>query len=254
MDFNFNTDLCDGYKSPTQKIRVMSESWITENAYCVKCGSKLLHFGNNKPVGDVYCEKCQEEFELKSKKSKIGKKICGSAYSSMISKIEAGTIPNFFYLNYSANDFTVKNLLVIPKHYFTKEIIIERPPLSANAKRAGWIGCNIDISSIPDNGKIYLIQNGIENNRKDVIKQFNKTLFLRNHNNEIRGWLLDIIKCIELLNLQEFSLEELYVFEAYLKLKHPKNNNIKPKIRQQVQILRDYGYLVFLGNGKYKLL
>ncbi len=34
---------------------------------------------------------------------------------------------------------------------------------------------------------------------------------------------------------------------------HSENKNIKPKIRQQLQFLRDKGYLEFLGNGVYVL-
>jgi type II restriction enzyme len=44
---------------------------------------------------------------------------------------------------------------------------------------------------------------------------------------------------IEKLNKKEFTLDEIYSFEHELKLKHPENNNIKPKIRQQLQFLRD---------------
>ncbi|HDT15115.1 MAG TPA: hypothetical protein ENN55_02790 [Firmicutes bacterium] len=34
---------------------------------------------------------------------------------------------------------------------------------------------------------------------------------------------------------------------------HPENRNIKPKIRQQLQFLRDKGYLYFEGKGRYVL-
>ena len=52
---------------------------------------------------------------------------------------------------------------------------------------------------------------------------------------------------------ETFSLNDMYSFENYLKIKHPENNNIKAKIRQQLQILRDRGYLKFISRGKYKL-
>ena len=35
-------------------------------------------------------------------------------------------------------------------------------------------------------------------------------------------------------------------------LKHPNNNNIRAKIRQQLQQLRDRGIISFLGNGRYQ--
>jgi type II restriction enzyme len=39
-----------------------------------------------------------------------------------------------------------------------------------------------------------------------------------------------------------------------LKLLHPENNNIKPKIRQQLQFLRDKWYLGFLEKGMYRVI
>ena len=254
MNLDFDTNLALGYHSNLQKIRIMSESWVVDNAYCVRCGNKLNHFKNNKPVGDMYCKKCKEEFELKSNKAKLGKKIVDGAYSTMIEKIENGDVPNFFYLNYSLKDYKVNNLLIIPKHYLTKEIIIKRPPLPQTARRAGCIGCNIDVSLIPESGKLYLVKNGHEENRDIVIDNFNKMLFLRKSKGELRGWLLDVLKCIELLNKKEFALNEVYSIEKYLKTKHPKSNNIQAKIRQQLQMLRDYGYLAFTKRGQYILL
>lgn len=254
MNLYFDTNLALDYNSNSQKIRVMSENWVVDNVYCVKCGSKLSHFENNKPVGDMYCKNCKEEFELKSNKAKLGKNIVDGAYSTMIEKIANDDVPNFFYLNYSLKKYEVNNLLIIPKHYFTKEIIIKRPPLSKNARRAGWVGCNINVSLIPESGKIYIIKDGQEIDKKCVIENFNKMLFLRKSKGELKGWLLDVLKCIELLDKKEFSLSEIYAFEKILKMKHSKNNNIQAKIRQQLQILRDYGYLSFTKRGEYKLL
>lgn len=254
MNLYFDTNLVTGYHSNSQKIRIMSETWVVTNCYCVKCGNKLEHFENNKPVADMFCNNCKEQFELKTNRSKLGKRIVNGAYSTMIEKIDDGNIPNFFYLNYSLIDYKINNLIIIPAHYFTKEIIIKRPPLSSTARRAGWIGCNINVSEIPESGKLYLVKNGQEENKNSVIDNFNKMLFLRKTKGKLKGWLLDILKCVELLDKNEFSLNDVYSFENFLKLKHPENNNIQAKIRQQLQLLRDYGYLAFTKRGKYKRL
>ena len=34
---------------------------------------------------------------------------------------------------------------------------------------------------------------------------------------------------------------------------HPQNRFVRPKIRQQLQILRDLGLLEFLGRGRYRV-
>lgn len=248
----FDETTSKNYKSNSQKIRVMSESWLDENGYCVKCGAKLIQHKNNKPVSDFYCSNCKEDYELKSKNGS-SEKIVGGAYATMVQKINNSEVPNFFYLNYNQS-FEVENLIIIPKHYFTIDIIEQRKPLSNTAKRAGWIGCNINLKSIPKSGRIYIIQNTLIIDKCKVIEQFNKTAFLRETiNNDIKGWTLDIMKCIELLDKKVFSIAEIYEFEEYLKTKHQDNNNIKAKIRQQLQFLRDKDYIIFLGNGEYKV-
>jgi type II restriction enzyme len=62
------------------------------------------------------------------------------------------------------------------------------------------------------------------------------------------------MNCVESLNKSDFSLNEIYDFEKDLEILHPENKNIKPKIRQQLQFLRDKGYLEFLEKGKYRVL
>lgn len=67
-----------------------------------------------------------------------------------------------------------------------------------------------------------------------------------------RGWLFDVLYCINSIKHNIFKLDEVYKFQNYLKEKHTHNNNIKAKIRQQLQFLRDKGHIEFLGNGTYK--
>ena len=43
-------------------------------------------------------------------------------------------------------------------------------------------------------------------------------------------------------------------YERELQAKHPQNHHIRPKIRQQLQFLRDLGYITFMGHGKYQII
>lgn len=61
------------------------------------------------------------------------------------------------------------------------------------------------------------------------------------------------MNCIDILNKDIFTLQDMYAFEKDLSLVYPENKNIKPKIRQQLQFLRDKKYLDFMGNGTYRL-
>ena len=254
MSLNLYSSISDIYNSNSQKIRVLTETWVNEFIYCPNCGNNLSEYENNRPVADFYCFKCKEDFELKSKKDKIGKKIVDGAYSTMIERLQSDSNPNFFFLNYDKSSLDVQNFIVIPKHFFVPEIIEKRKPLSSTARRAGWIGCNILLDTIPNSGKIFYIRNGKEESKDKILNSWNKTTFLKQSMNlESKGWLLDIIKCIDKINKNDFTLNELYQFENYLKLKHPNNNNIQAKIRQQLQVLRDKSYLKFESRGKYKL-
>ena len=252
MDLNFNQILAKGYTNNSQIARVLTENWVKNNSYCPNCGEKPLQdFENNRPVADFYCTKCNEEFELKSKSGKISNIINDGAYDTMIGRITSDTNPNFFFLTYN-KDLAVDNFLIIPKQFFTPEIIIKRKPLSETAKRAGWTGCNIDISKVSELGKIFIVEKSKIINPEIVQTAFNKTTFLRNKSIDAKGWILDILKCIDKIQNKDFTLKDIYNFENELKTKYPNNNFIKDKIRQQLQLLRDKGIIEFNGKGTYK--
>lgn len=254
MNLNFDLSLIKEYKSKSQISRVLTENWLKNNGYCPNCNEDYLtEFENNKPVADFYCNTCNEQYELKSKIGlKVGKQIVDGAYSTMIERVNSDTNPNFFFLTYNNKDWKVNNFLIIPKHFFVPDIIDKRKPLSENAKRAGWIGCNINLQKIPQNGRIYLIKNSESVPINKVRDNWNKTTFLKSKKLSSRGWILDVLNCIDRINSTNFSLEDVYKFESELKMKYPSNNFIKDKIRQQLQILRDKGIIEFTSRGNYK--
>lgn len=170
----------------------------------------------------------------------------------MINRIEAENNPNFFFLTYDKTNWCVNNFLIIPKHYFVSDIIEKRKPLSDNAKRAGWTGCNILLNKIPSTGRIFLIKNSEVIKKDKVIEKWKETEFLKDLNNKSKGWLIDVLNCVDLIPYENFKLEDIYKFESDLKLKYPNNNFIKDKIRQQLQLLRDKGLIEFVSRGIYK--
>ncbi|MBO5619486.1 MAG: hypothetical protein J5902_05830 [Paludibacteraceae bacterium] len=253
MTFDFNTSLIENYHSATQKARVLTEDWLGRNMYCPICGTPVLtHFEANRPVADFYCQVCKSEYELKSKEKSsagIGDRIVDGEYSTMISRITALNNPNFFFLTHYNN--RVRNLVLIPNYFFVPSIIEKRKPLSENARRAGWTGCNINLTSIPQYGKIFVVQDSIEIEHSLVVDAYRKVESLRTNSLDSRSWLMDVLYCVDKLG-DEFTLEEMYSFTKLLQLKHPDNNNVQPKIRQQLQILRDRGFLQFTTRGHYK--
>lgn len=253
MNLKFNKNLADSYLSNSQIARVLTENWVKENSYCPSCGSdNVSEYPNNQPVADFFCGLCGEDFELKSKNGKLGNKIPDGAYKTMIERINSAGNPNFFFLTYNKADYLVSDFLIIPKHFFQTEVIEERPPLAPTARRAGWIGCNIDLQRIPELGRIFLVKNSVVADRENVLETWNKTIALREKSIEAKGWTLDVLKCLDRIKSAEFTLDEVYRFEAGLKSKHPENNFVKDKIRQQLQILRDMNIIEFVSRGKYR--
>lgn len=243
------------YASESQNARALTEAWATNSLFCPACGfSKLVKFPNNRPAADLYCSSCSEEFELKSQKANFGKKVLDGAYRTLTERLAAANNPNFFFLNYDRQALSVQNLFVIPKHFFVPMIIERRKPLAATARRAGWTGCNILLERIPKAGKIFIVKSGEAISKDSVIKQWQRTLFLRDEKVSAKGWLLEVMNCVDNLSKREFSLDEIYSFESHLSALYPNNQNVRPKMRQQLQKLRDQGYLEFVSRGKYRLL
>jgi len=255
MKLTFNTKLAEDYRSPSQKARILTEAWVGDSIFCPNCGYiDLGKYENNKPVGDFYCQNCNEDYELKSKRDSMGNKIVDGAYHTMLDRLASSSNPNFFLLNYNLVSLEVVNFLVIPKHFFVPKIIEKRKPLTSTARRAGWIGCNILLQGIPSTGKIFFVKNKQVKPKEKVLAEWKKTLFLREEKEvSTKGWMLDVMRCVERLARKEFSLDDIYMFESELSKLYPENKHIKDKMRQQLQVLRDKGYLEFLGKGIYRL-
>ena len=170
----------------------------------------------------------------------------------MLRAIRADRTPNLLVLQYSTT-WLVQNLLLIPRMFFTESVVEKRKPLGPGARRAGWIGCNILMGEIPPDGKIPMICFGVPVRKERVREEFSRVKQLANLPPSLRGWTLDVLRVVRQLGKPGFTLEDMYVFEPELKALHPKNQNVRPKIRQQLQVLRDLGLLRFGAKGNYYL-
>jgi type II restriction enzyme len=253
MDLQWRSDLASKYKAGTQIARVLSEDWCARELYCPACNSdRLAGSKPNLPAVDFRCPACQQPFQLKSGRGWNAAKIVDSAYQSMIASIREDRTPNLLLLQYSSS-WLVQNLLLIPRMFFTESVIEKRKPLGPNARRAGWIGCNILLGQIPVDGKIQMISAGTVVEKDRVRAEFARISQLAKLPPSLRGWTLDVLQAIRRLQKSNFSLQDLYGLEGNLRELHPNNRNIRPKIRQQLQVLRDLKLLDFLAPGHYAL-
>ncbi len=242
------------YKSNSQRVRIATEAWGTKNLYCLNCDSDELSISPpNTAAIDYVCPECRASFQLKSQSRFFGSRINDAAYATMLQKIRTDETPNLIALHYDLSRWRVQHVFLDPHFAFSISAIEKRAPLAATARRAGWVGCNILLTEIPPDARIPLVENGNPVNPKSARKQYAKVRPLEKLRPEMRGWTLDVLNLLRSLHKQSFTLADAYTLETHLAALHPANRHIRPKIRQQLQILRDLGLLTFLGNGHYTL-
>ena len=255
MNLNLNSSLGAAYSSRAQVARVVTENWVAKQVYCPACEcDALAPTPPGTKVVDFRCEMCEENFQLKSQSRPFGSKVTDAAYGPMIERIEQSSLPSFLFLHYRPDRWIVRDLFFVPRYFLSSSAVERRRPLASTARRAGWVGCNILLSSLPDDARIPAVRDEIPLPSETVRNSWKRFSFLQGANAESRGWIADILACIRELRRESFSLNDVYAFEKRLADLHPRNRNIRPKIRQQLQVLRDHGVLEFQGHGRYRVL
>ena len=247
-------ELAAAYKSGSQRARVVTESWGESNLYCPNCLSpKLARLRNNTKASDYSCPSCGFWYQLKGQQSRIGERINDGAYAAMMEAIRRDATPNFYFMQYELATWRVKNLLLVPSFAFPPSAIIKRNPLSATARRAGWIGCNIALGRIPVEARIAVVTENQAASESEVREKFKRVKPLSEISVTQRGWTLDVLNAIRRLGKTEFTTADAYAFTRELEQLHPDNRHVRDKIRQQLQVLRDLGLLLHLGRGEWRL-
>ncbi|MBE5728378.1 hypothetical protein IHE51_00780 [Candidatus Parvarchaeota archaeon] len=252
------------YKSQSQISRAVTESWVSENLYCPNCGRDLLRYRTGMPVYDFYCDHSDsrthaparsfvsnaDNFQLKSQAVPIFRYILGAEYNKAILSLRAGNFPSLILLHYNLNEKIVNDVEFVHKAVITQSCIIPRNPLSENAKRKGWQGFKIDLSRIPNIGRIKVVSNKSIKNKSDVMAEWKRVSYMVQGDVYERSWISDVMTCLEELPTN-FTLSDAYKFEEKLKSLHPNNKHVKDKIRQQLQLLRNRNIIKFEGEGVY---
>jgi type II restriction enzyme len=190
---------------------------------------------------------------LKSKSSPIGDRIVDAAYEAMRRAILKDSTPNLYALHYERASWRVRNLILVPHFAFSISAIEARPPLAATARRAGWVGCNIVLKNIPPDARIKLISDGTPTPPNLVRERFRRLKPLEEISVTERGWTLDVLRVVRALGKAEFSNNDIYEFAPQLERLHPNNRHVRDKIRQQLQVLRDRGFLIQVERGVWAL-
>jgi len=238
-------------RSASQIARVSTERWAIENFYCAACGTGLTAYPQGTKVYDFYSGECKEKFQLKSATHVFSRSILGGEYNTTRESILKDAFPSLILLHYDRARWEVEDLSLVHRACITISCIAPRKPLSPTARRAGWQGYTIMLREIPAQGKIEVVRKGQVREKSEVLAQWKQTDSLLKARPEARGWLADVLRCIERC-FTTFTLANMYAFENELAAKHPDNHNVRAKIRQQLQILRDLRLIEFLGSGEYR--
>jgi type II restriction enzyme len=218
-----------GYRSASQIARILSEHWCTRELYCPACDSdRLTGSKPNTPAVDFECGKCEQPFQLKSLQHWNPRKVVDAGYEAMLRAIRADRTPNLLLLQYSKT-WAIQNLLLVPRTFFTDSVIEKRKPLGPKARRAGWIGCNILLGDIAPDGKIPMISAWVPVQKNRVREEFSRVKQLAKLPPSLRGWTLDVLRAVRQFGKPEFTLQDIYAFEAKLKELHPNNQRCAPK-------------------------
>jgi len=254
MNLSMTGSLADCFKSGSQKAGNVTEAWGAENFYCPNCSSpKLDWLKPGTKASDYHCPHCDFWYQLKSKKSPIGKSITDGAYAAMMEAVREDRAPSHFFLHYDLATWSVRNLLLVPYFAFPSSAIVKRPPLAATARRAGWIGCNFDLSRVPADARISVVTEKKIVPATEVREKFKKVKPLKELSVKERGWTLDVLNGVRSLGKQEFTNGDAYMLAGQLEQLHPDNRHVKDKIRQQLQVLRDAKLLIHVSSGLWKL-
>jgi type II restriction enzyme len=207
----------------------------------------------NTPARDFLCESCGHPYELKATKQRCLARINDGAYDAMMRRIAELETPTFLLMRYSIDE-KVLEVATVHRVFITTEAIFKRKPLPPSARRAGWVGCNIVLNAVPPEAKIMVVWDGRFTDRSKVRARFAEISALSSKKPEGRGWMAAVLMRLHRLPSQQFRLEDVYEFERELSELFPNNHHIRDKIRQQLQRLRDAGFIKFVDNkGGYRL-
>jgi len=261
MNLECDAQIAATFSSRSQQVRVATEAWFSAQSYCLSCTSdRLVTSRPNAKVSDFFCPACKQTYELKSSGRVEERRIVDGAYATMIDRIESNDPPTLVLLRYVREKdscpvpWVVDRLMAIHPVFLTRAIVEPRRPLSSTARRAGWQGCNLRIDRIPRDGRILIVDSGHVADPKDVRALYKSSNRLLAVSSDTRSWTAMVLHIVREIGRTRFTLADAYSRRMQLEETFPNNRHVNAKIRQQLQVLRDLGYLHFSGRGVYEVI
>ncbi len=257
MDLRLDSTLATQYRSGSQAARVLTETWVARNLTCISCNTgRLIPTPANTPAQDFVCDqpRCSEPYELKARRGTLGRVVVDGAYESLTQLWASGEAANLLLMGYDFQALVVRELYAIHRSLLSRAAIRMRPALPPTARRAGWVGANILLDALPEGALVRIVWNGNPCNPRAIRAEWDRFGFVRRLRGPDRGWVADVLACLRRLPNRVFTIMDAYRFEEELSKLHPGNRNVRPKIRQQLQVLVAHGIAERISPGLYRLL
>jgi hypothetical protein len=136
------------YVSASQVARVAIETWVARNVVCWRCSTPLIPLPANERLKDVVCQTGEHDVQVKAHQGVAGDRLTGAAFAPMARRLEVGTLPDYLVVSYDKMRAIVLLAEYIDGASLAIERLVARKPLSAGARRAGWVGATIDLSGL----------------------------------------------------------------------------------------------------------
>lgn len=252
MDLTLRGDLASRYENRSQIARVLTQEWVGREVPCLSCSTvPLVPTAQNTKARDFECPECSEPYELKASSRRFGRLVPDGEYSTFRSIVGSDRVPNLLLMEYSREGLGVRTLLALHRSLISVQAIVPRKPLSSTARRAGWQGCSINLELIPPSGQVSVVRDGRALPWRIVTREWGRFEFMVRLRPESRSWLRDVLSFVQSLGHGSFQLDDVYRFEGELASLHPANKNVRPKIRQQLQVLVARGVIQRESPGRY---
>jgi type II restriction enzyme len=246
--------LAERFTSEAQRTREISETWGEENLFCAACPSpRLQRLPGSTKGKDFVCPKCEVYYQLKAHRSTLGNRVADGQYDAMMSLLSSNARPHFLLMQYQRADWSVLNLVLVPSFLLPPSSIHRRKPTWPKGRNKPWVGCDVMLDRVPPQGRISLIANRQIFSPKAVRSDLQQLSVLQKGKFESRGWKLEILRVVTSLGKAEFTNHDVYAHESELAAIFPHNSNIQEKIRQQLQYLRNSGFLEHVSSGHWKV-
>lgn len=255
MNLNCNLSLGDRYARNAQRARVITEAWFAAEGYCLHCDSNELEQTTPGTIArDFICIRCNQPYELKAASKTHTSVVQDGGFNAMMRRIQAEEAPALMLMNYSP-EWRVRKLVAIHPVFLTPTVVRKRrkPHIRPGTGQQYWM-CDLNLNVIPADGKIVLVD-GIARPQRDVRKEFRESMRFAEIPLDKRGWTALVLAFVRKIGKEEFSLTDVYAHEERMHAVYPENSHVRDKIRQQLQVLRDLGYIEFLTKrGEYRML